>query len=153
MYINKKYKEEDQFEHFPKVPGVYGIVVNNKLLSLHHANDLQVAAISRWTDMVSNINFQPRYLILRKAYFNPEKYTIGLVLLKTIKDEWKRKVQYEELLEKYKPILNKNKKEIPFTLDECLAATEDIDISLLENKNYFSYIPSNIISKKDETLP
>ena len=147
MYIAEKYREEDQFEHFPKRPAVYGIVINRRLVSIHQSNSLYLAAVSHWSKINSNINFEARNIILRKAYFKPELYSLGFVVFEYNDDEIMRKNLVKELIKEYEPILNKNKKEIPFTLEDVLAASPVLSSYL----HTIDFIPSNIISKREET--
>lgn len=94
--------------------------------------------------MTSNINFEPKFLILRKAYFNPEEYMLDFRVFFESAREDKRKEELDKLLKIYNPPLNWKKKDIPFTLDETI---EKGTLPPKKMKTY-NYISSLVLSGK-----
>lgn len=122
MHIDEKFWDVKQFDKFPEIGCVFGVCVNKHLLYLSQTKNLRNIAASYWSSITSNINFEPRFLLLRKAYFDPDKYDLTFDVLYSSSNEAARKKKLSEFQQRLNPPLNWPKKDIPFTIDEAIAA-------------------------------
>lgn len=145
MHIDEKFHDIKQFNRFPDVGCVFGVCVNNRLLYLSQTKSLRSIAARYWSNITSNINFEPRFLILRKAYFNPDKYNLTFRIIYESSDEEVRKEKLLEFQQKANPPLNRPKKDIPFTIDEAI---DTAPLFLTRSALSYKYIDSLTLSGK-----